>query len=304
MKLEIDGLDTARVTKIESFTVKQDGHDVDARSALDQLEVPNLAFVFSRRSTSVGRLLRQLRHQGQQRRRQGARRRAEVPRQAIGTRSSRCTFSHLGIFKLTPEKVEAGSETIRARQGRAVLRGLSFTYSSAATWLAPMAADAREVPSAPAPPGSAASALARRWQRATAPGRRRGRGRLRPAASTATRFFFELDGAPHRLAHAAQGGLATADIVTEKLGRDHIAKKHIANVKYKDISVQFGVGMSKGLYDWIKSTFDEKYSRRTGAIIAVDINYKAKAAANFTNALITEVGIPALDAGVQGSRRT
>jgi hypothetical protein len=39
---------------------------------------------------------------------------------------------------------------------------------------------------------------------------------------------------------SVEGGHATADVVTEKVGPDHIVHKHIAGVKYEDITVAVG----------------------------------------------------------------
>ena len=42
------------------------------------------------------------------------------------------TFEHLGIFKLTPEKVEAGSENIRRVKAEMYCEDMSFQYKSSA----------------------------------------------------------------------------------------------------------------------------------------------------------------------------
>jgi len=109
-------------------------------------------------------------------------------------------------------------------------------------------------------------------------------------------FYMDVAGQATGWIKGVQGGEASADVVTEKLGPDHIAKKHIANVKYNEFSVQLGVGMTKGLYEWIKASFDKSYARKDGTVVAADFNFKPVAAASFFQALITEVGMPALDA--------
>jgi hypothetical protein len=72
--------------------------------------------------------------------------------------------------------------------------------------------------------------------------------------------------------------------------------KHIAGVKYEDISISCGTGMSKGFYEWIKASFDHNYQRKGGAIIAADYNYKEHSRLTWHNGLISEIGFPALDA--------
>jgi phage tail-like protein len=96
--------------------------------------------------------------------------------------------------------------------------------------------------------------------------------------------------------HSAEGGHATSDVVTEKIGPDHLQKKPIGNVKYEDITLACGTGMSKGFYEWLKATLDHQYQRKNGAIVSCDYDYKELSRLEFHNALITEFGMPALDA--------
>src|SRR5947209_5818745 len=60
----------------------------------------------------------------------------------------------------------------------------------------------------------------------------------------AGKFALELDGIHAGWLYTASGGFPSSDVVTEKLGTDHIIKKHIAGVKYEPIVIQFGPGMS------------------------------------------------------------
>lgn len=112
----------------------------------------------------------------------------------------------------------------------------------------------------------------------------------------AGKFYLELDGENAGWIFSAEGGQATADVVTEKLGPDMVARKHIAGVKYEDISITCGAGMSKGFFQWIKSSLDQKFERKSGAIVAADYNYNTMTVLKFSNALISEIGFPALDA--------
>jgi len=112
----------------------------------------------------------------------------------------------------------------------------------------------------------------------------------------AGKYGLDLDGVMAGWVWSVEGGHATSDVVVEKLGMDHIQKKHIAGVKYEDISITCGTGMSKHLMEWIKATLDLKYMRKNGAIIAADYDHKEHSRLTFTNALITEFGMPALDA--------
>jgi len=93
-----------------------------------------------------------------------------------------------------------------------------------------------------------------------------------------------------------EGGGATSDVVNEKLGADHIVHKHIAGVKYEDITVRAGAGMSKGFYDWISASWSSNFARHDGAIHATNFNNDVVQTRKFYNALITETTMPACDA--------
>ena len=112
----------------------------------------------------------------------------------------------------------------------------------------------------------------------------------------AGRFALELDGVVVGSLQDAGGGYPYADVVAESVGADQIVRKHIAGVKYEDITVSFGAGMGKPLYEWIKASFDNKFERKSGSIIYLNDNGRERSRLTFTNALITEVGFPALDA--------
>ena len=106
----------------------------------------------------------------------------------------------------------------------------------------------------------------------------------------------ELDKQSAGFVSFAAGGNATSDVVTEKIGSDHIARKHLAGLKYEDITINAGTGMSKAFYSWVAATPAVKFVRHSGAIVAADNNFKIRTRVEFTNALITEIGMPALDA--------
>jgi phage tail-like protein len=117
------------------------------------------------------------------------------------------------------------------------------------------------------------------------------------------KYALELDNASAGWLFSAEGGNAYSDVVVEKLGPDHIQKKYIAGVKYEDITLTCGTGMSKGFYNWIKSSFDNKFERHSGAIVAATFDHKEMSRLNFQNALIEEIAFPALDASSKDAAR-
>jgi phage tail-like protein len=115
-------------------------------------------------------------------------------------------------------------------------------------------------------------------------------------AYTAGKFALELDGVMAGWLHSVEGGHATSDVVNEKVGPDNLQKKHIDNVKYEDITLACGTGMSRAFYEWIRASIGHQNLRKNGAIITCDYNYKEISRMEWNGALITEVGFPALDA--------
>ncbi|MDP4219800.1 MAG: phage tail protein [Bacteroidota bacterium] len=113
---------------------------------------------------------------------------------------------------------------------------------------------------------------------------------------TAGKYGIELDGIMAGLVQSVDGGPSTGNAGTEGMAPEHIAKKHIGGVKYEDITLTFTDGMSKGMYDWIKNSFSSKHSRKDGAIVSANYDFKELTRLNFYHGLITEVGMPALDA--------
>jgi phage tail-like protein len=89
---------------------------------------------------------------------------------------------------------------------------------------------------------------------------------------------------------------ATADVISEPPGLDHMVKKHLAGVKYEDIQVNCGIGISRHVYDWIRATLTGAFRRMSGSIIVANYDGTVLRTLEFTNALITEVDIPAIDA--------
>jgi phage tail-like protein len=97
--------------------------------------------------------------------------------------------------------------------------------------------------------------------------------------------------------------MATADVVVEKIGADHIAHKHIAGVKYEDISLTTGADLPPVLFDWMRSTAAGTLPRKNGAVVTADYDDKEVSRLNFFNAVVTEIGLPPLDAASNDAAR-
>ena len=108
-------------------------------------------------------------------------------------------------------------------------------------------------------------------------------------------FGLNLDGKSCGFVKSVSGGAISAEVVTEKIASDHVAHKHLAAVKYEEFCVDFGFSMEKPVYDWIAASWEAKYERKNGSIVAYDYALHAKSEREFLNALISETVIPTLD---------
>ncbi len=112
-------------------------------------------------------------------------------------------------------------------------------------------------------------------------------------------YSLELAGVNQGFVKSFEGGSAVGDVVVEKVGPDHIAHKHLANVKYEDITVTVGTGMGKGLYEWVKAAFALRSVRYDMVVKRTDFNQNVTWEMDVFHALVTGVGIPELNAAAK-----
>ena len=110
------------------------------------------------------------------------------------------------------------------------------------------------------------------------------------------RFGLELDGAFAGFLSSVEGGSGVADVITLRSGGDLIPRKQLGAVKYENITLTYGAGMSKAFNGWIKDTLDSKQPRKNGAVLMLDFDFKERSRMTFQQALLTEIAFPSLDA--------
>jgi hypothetical protein len=118
---------------------------------------------------------------------------------------------------------------------------------------------------------------------------------LNSRSHTAGRFALDIAGYNVGFLKKFSGMAMEADVVANDLGPDNIQKKHVANIKWTAGKATVGIGMGKGMYDWIKQSFDKSYEPKNGSFVNGDFNYKAQSRLDFEDALITSVTVPKLD---------
>lgn len=117
-----------------------------------------------------------------------------------------------------------------------------------------------------------------------------------PRAYPVNRFRLEIDGNHSGWLQTAEGGQASAEAVQERLSGGYPVRKHPGNVKFDDLTITCGTGMSKQFYEWVKASISYDHERRHGAIVSADYDFKEINRLTFYEGLITEVGFPGLDA--------
>lgn len=93
-----------------------------------------------------------------------------------------------------------------------------------------------------------------------------------------------------------EGGGVKVDSTTYRYGSGHETWKALGKPKFEAIKLQVGMALGAPFYTWISEFFTGKCVRKEGAIIAADFKYQERARRNFTNAIISEITLPALNA--------
>ena len=112
------------------------------------------------------------------------------------------------------------------------------------------------------------------------------------------RCLLELEGTVCGWLWFAEGGSAAADVLEGLTGADGVIKKRLGPVRYEDIILSCGAGLGQPFDNWIKAWFGRQPARKSGAIVYLDATNREVSRLSFNKALITEVGLPALDAGM------
>ncbi|MFL6007641.1 MAG: hypothetical protein ACJ744_15500 [Gaiellaceae bacterium] len=110
---------------------------------------------------------------------------------------------------------------------------------------------------------------------------------------TAGRFLVELDGSAAGFVESVEGGDVFSDVVMEKVGADGIAHKHLAGVRYDDLTLVVGPNMSKSFFEWIASTLDRKFTRKDGTVSFQDYTGSEKERLVWQDGLLSELAVAA-----------
>jgi hypothetical protein len=120
---------------------------------------------------------------------------------------------------------------------------------------------------------------------------------LKQRSYPANQFLFQLDDdRPEAgLLRSVSGGSVKGAIVEEGVGNDLHHIKHVGVIEIEPIKLELGMALSRPFLTWIEDSWSYKFSRRNGAIIHADFDYRERASQWFYNGLITETRFPTLD---------
>lgn len=109
------------------------------------------------------------------------------------------------------------------------------------------------------------------------------------------KLVFGVDGTPCGYLQSFEGGNMVAELQTHKLGGASFQKKHVTTRKWTPVKARTGIGMSRGMYQWMQQSFDLSVAYKSGFITVCDFNYKAQRRMDILGMLLTKVTLPTLD---------
>jgi hypothetical protein len=116
-----------------------------------------------------------------------------------------------------------------------------------------------------------------------------------PSQSHPAGHFLLSLGSTHVRLEKAAGGSIRGEVAIFRTGSESLPVKRISAVRYEPFRLAVGMGMGQPLYDWIKAALGGAPVAKNGSVALASSAGKAEAYRHFRDALIQEVGFPALD---------
>jgi hypothetical protein len=113
-------------------------------------------------------------------------------------------------------------------------------------------------------------------------------------ADVASGFALEIDGAHCCWLLWTSGGGVYADVVAE-IGQHRHLSKHVGSPKFRSLEFDLGWPLENRLLSFIADAWKGSAPRLSGSVIAAGGDRRPLAARQFSNALLEEITIPALD---------
>ena len=82
---------------------------------------------------------------------------------------------------------------------------------------------------------------------------------------TGGRFCLVLDGSQNLgFVKSIRGGTIKGELAVQNLGPGSVQKKHLATITYEAFTIDVGMGMTAGFYDWIRASFEKGHVTKNG----------------------------------------
>src|SRR5262245_31133415 len=112
----------------------------------------------------------------------------------------------------------------------------------------------------------------------------------------ADRLILQLDGQVVADLVSVSGGAADREVVANLNAPGGVVRKSPGKLAYDPIVLQIGGATTKEVFQWIADTWAHHGSKKSGVIIKVNTAGNDAGRLEFTNALLTEITLPAFDA--------
>jgi len=108
-------------------------------------------------------------------------------------------------------------------------------------------------------------------------------------------LFLTIDGVNAGFIKAFSGGGIFSEVINEPSGPSYFTKKHIGQPRYEPVSIQVGFSNAKGVYDWIRASWNTTNQYKNVRVTQADFKLEAKSVRDYQRCLIEETTIPAMD---------
>ena len=108
-------------------------------------------------------------------------------------------------------------------------------------------------------------------------------------------YALDIDGTPVESLRSISGLDMLADVALDVPAPGAMPGKHVANVSWTPGKASIGMGMGKGMYEWIKNSFDQGAATANGTLATADFNFKKRSVLTFAEASLTSITVPRLD---------
>ncbi len=120
-----------------------------------------------------------------------------------------------------------------------------------------------------------------------------------PASPTPVKCAVSIDGIVVA-AQNAVGGLLKADVSTMFSGAGGPPKRQISSFAYTNLAFQLGLDVGTPILNWINAALKGAPVTKSGTLVELDVQNRAKSYLDFTNAAIADFVVPGFD----GSSKT